>query len=669
MITGSASVAGYKGTVSSILGGTFDNISTILGNAGSTLMLPPNLMIQSNLMVGGTLDTTITGIVSGTGHVINTGHTLFGTGTITAPLDINAGALHPGTASGPGTLTATNVTFAAGGVYQPDLSGTGSSVLDATMGTVTLGGNAVLSPDLVANFQPMMNQSFVVLKATTLMGTFQGLPDGAPVIASGQAFKVNYVTSSGPVGPHGEPPTSLAQVVLTRTTYVTRSVVQIVPNQPAFGQPVTVTISVSWPIPPANANGTTPSGNVKIREDGSVVAIMVLISGSAMMTSSDLTPGPHSFGADYTDTLLVANSQPSSALPTMVTVGPPAHSADLAFGGAGGHVRVEQFDQQVVADFTPFGAAYTGPVTVALGDIRHIGVKDLVVAAAVGNPNVKIYDGAAFAKGTFDPATPDASALASFFPYAQQFNVGATVAVGDIENNGFLDIVTGADVGNPDVRVYRGKDLATGTFNPTGASLIAQWFAYGLNFNVGANVAVGDVNKDGFADVVTGATAGNPHVKVYSGKAIATGTFSNANPDASLLAQVFPYALQFNVGAYVAVGDILGDGYGDLITGSSVGNPDVRVYSGKAIANGTFDPNASQLDQFYAYALNQNIGATVAAADVEKTGKADLVVGSTADPRFRVFQGNAQGVEPPTVLSGDLSNIQGFGGGGLFVGA
>jgi hypothetical protein len=238
--------------------------------------------------------------------------------------------------------------------------------------------------------------------------------------------------------------------------------------------------------------------------------------------------------------------------------------------------------------------------------------------------------------------------------------------VGDVNGDGFADMVTGATVGNPDVRVYNGKDIANHTFNPDGSSLLAQWFPYALQFNVGANVAVGDVNKDGFADIVTGATAGNPDVRVYNGKDIAHHTFNPTG--SSLLAQFFPYALQFNVGAFVAVGDVNGDGFGDVITGASIGNPDVRVYSGQAIAQATFNnanPDASRLDQFYAFTLGQNIGASVAAADIEHTGKADIVTGSTTAPTYRVVRGD---VHASTVLENTLSG-PGFDGGGLFVGA
>jgi hypothetical protein len=188
-----------------------------------------------------------------------------------------------------------------------------------------------------------------------------------------------------------------------------------------------------------------------------------------------------------------------------------------------------------------------------------------------------------------------------------------------------------------------------------------------LQFNVGANVAVGDVNGDGYADVVTGATAGNPDVRVYSGQDIAHGTFDPTGK--SLLAQFFAYGLNFNVGAFVAVGDTTGSGFGDVITGASAGNPDVHVYSGQAIANHTFDsnhPEASLRDQFFAYGLNFNIGAAVASADLENTGKFDILTGASAgSPHYRVVKGTATRTQPLALYEGLPTDLQG----GITVGA
>jgi uncharacterized protein YkwD len=255
----------------------------------------------------------------------------------------------------------------------------------------------------------------------------------------------------------------------------------------------------------------------------------------------------------------------------------------FALGGAPGRVQVRRdSDGSLMTEFAPYGSAYTGPISVAVGDINGDGFPDLVTGAAAGNPDVRVYDGRAFANGTFNPDNPNASLLAQWFPYALQFNVGANVAVGDIEHDGYADIVTGATAGNPDVRVYSGKDIANGQFNPNGSSLLAHWFAYGLNFNVGTFVAVGDTNGDGYGDVITGASAGSPHVKVVDGRALATGTFDPVNPDASLLTQFFAFAMQVNVGAAVAAADFEGNGQFDILIGSSSGSPHYRVVPANA---------------------------------------------------------------------------------------
>jgi uncharacterized protein (TIGR03118 family) len=338
----------------------------------------------------------------------------------------------------------------------------------------------------------------------------------------------------------------------------------------------------------------------------------------------------------------------------------------FAVGGEPGRVQVRNIsDGSLVASFAPYGAAYTGPVSVAVGDVNKDGFPDIVTGAMIGNPHVKVFDGKAIHNGTFDASNPDGSLLASFFAYGQQFHVGVNVAVGHVNGDGFADIVTGATFGNPHVKVYNSAAIADGTFaaNPE-AKVIASFFAYTLNGNLGANVAAGDVTHSGFADIITGATSGNPHVKVYSGQAVAKRTLSGRNPDANLRASFLAFALNTNLGANVAAGDTTGAGFSDIIAGSSRGS-EVKVFSGKAIANGVFQgsaPDASRLDQFFAADAPTATGVRVAAADFAGDNKAEILTGFvTTTANFRVVRANAIGTKPPALpgLESVIAEIQG----------
>ena len=77
-----------------------------------------------------------------------------------------------------------------------------------------------------------------------------------------------------------------------------------------------------------------------------------------------------------------------------------------------------------------------------------------------------------------------------------------------MNGDGKAEIVTGPGQGaRPQVRVFdeRGK-------------LESQFFAYGKNLRSGVNVAAGDLNGDGKAEIVTGpGQGGGPHIRMFNG--------------------------------------------------------------------------------------------------------------------------------------------------------
>jgi uncharacterized protein DUF4394/VCBS repeat protein/FG-GAP repeat protein len=273
-------------------------------------------------------------------------------------------------------------------------------------------------------------------------------------------------------------------------------------------------------------------------------------------------------------------------------------SLAVAGAGPGGGPHVKVFDPSTgaaVASFFAFDPSFTGGVRVALGDINGDGVADIVVGAGPGGgPHVRVIDGKT---GTQLPGP-----IGSFFAFDPSFTGGVYVAAGDVDGDGFQDVIVGAGPGGgPHVRAFSGKD----------GTELASFFAYDPAFSGGVRVAAADINLDGRAEIVTGAgPGGGAHVRVFDGTGapFSSGAFSNS---------FFAYPPSFTGGVFVAAGDVNGDGIPDIITGAGPGGgPHVRAFSGK---------DGSELASFFAYEAAFTGGVTVGVADANNDGRYEIL--------------------------------------------
>ena len=143
---------------------------------------------------------------------------------------------------------------------------------------------------------------------------------------------------------------------------------------------------------------------------------------------------------------------------------------------------------EILKSFFAFDHSFTGGVFVAVEDLNSDGILDIIAGAGPGGgPEVRIFDGTNF------------NLLKSFYAYDKSFTGGVSVSSADLNNDGILDLVTGAGPGGaPHVKVFDG---VTG-------DIINQWFAYPISFTGGVFVAAGDIGNDGTIEVVTGAGPG-----------------------------------------------------------------------------------------------------------------------------------------------------------------
>jgi len=195
----------------------------------------------------------------------------------------------------------------------------------------------------------------------------------------------------------------------------------------------------------------------------------------------------------------------------------------------------------------------------------------------------------------------------SFYAYSSAYTGGVRVAIGDVNGDGYADLITGTGVGGgPHIKVFdlRGGQPVT----------IASFFAFEPTFMGGVYVATGDINADGYADVIVGAgQTGGPRVKVFNGAAgYAINTIAPAM-------DFFAYDPIFTGGVTVSAGNRDTQPGDEVITGAGVGGgPNIR----------SFNAAGQLIDNFFAFSTGITSGIFIAAGYVDSDGTADIIAGT-----------------------------------------
>jgi len=267
------------------------------------------------------------------------------------------------------------------------------------------------------------------------------------------------------------------------------------------------------------------------------------------------------------------------------------------------------------SEFSAYGAQQYG-VNVTCGNMDGDGMADILTGpgpGAIYGPHVRGFRG-------------DGTQLAglNFLAYGTK-KYGVNVAGGDLDNDGMDEIITGAGPGavfGPHVRAFD-YDGTSPVVPVPGVS----YFSYGTP-KWGVNVTAGDIDGDGYAEIVTGAGPGavyGPHVRGWN----VDGETVAAIPAVSYLA----YGSR-KFGVNVGCGDVDGDGAHEIMTA-----PGPSVFFSAHIRGWNYDGlSVSPLPglSFLAWDnASARYGARVSSgADLDENGRDELVVGPGPDPAF-----------------------------------
>jgi hypothetical protein len=199
----------------------------------------------------------------------------------------------------------------------------------------------------------------------------------------------------------------------------------------------------------------------------------------------------------------------------------------------------------------------------------------------------------------------------SFFGYS-------VASAGDVNSDGYADAIVGAySYGSGAGRAY----IYYG-----GASMdnVAEVTLPGSGYRFGTSVAAaGDVNADGFADVIVGAEAYSSNTGqayIYYGG----GSSMDTDADVTMTGQASQNYFGFSV---ASAGDVNGDGFADAIVGGHryfFGTGRAYIYYGGSLMN----PNPDADVIMDGESTSQSFGYSVASAgDVNGDGYADAIVG------------------------------------------
>jgi len=300
-------------------------------------------------------------------------------------------------------------------------------------------------------------------------------------------------------------------------------------------------------------------------------------------------------------------------------------------------------------------SARFGSCVATAGDVNGDGYDDVIVGAILAR-RAWVYLGSPTDLET-DPAwTATSNQANSYFG-------GAVSTAGDVNGDGYDDILVGAylyDAGqNNEGRVWAFYG------SPTGPSPTSNWNVQGNSdgARLGNSVSTaGDVNGDGYDDVILGAYTWTSSLYPNTGFAYVYHGSASGLPTSADWSRLV-YQPNANFGRSVSTaGDVNGDGYSDVVVGApgwDGGDGAVFLYLGSNSGLG------SSVNQQHEGSGGGNFGWSVATAgDVDGDGYGDVLVGqplaSSNRGLARILSGSPSGLQLNDGKPGESGDLLGW---------
>jgi fibronectin-binding autotransporter adhesin len=305
------------------------------------------------------------------------------------------------------------------------------------------------------------------------------------------------------------------------------------------------------------------------------------------------------------------NPEATDSESTLIYQGIYVISPGISLPGRGAMPALRVFDiaTGVETSINAYEPTYRKSIRVATGDINGDGYDDIITSTITGNGRIRVFDGRTGERLSIG----EQMELAAF---PERGAKGAFVASADVNGDGRDDIIVGSGYragGTPKLRVFSGL----------GGEMLLDTVPFAAKFRGGVRVAAGDVNGDGLADIITSQGVGGNDVRITSGVSTTVlSSFEVGGP-------------RYRGGVFVAAAeDLNDDGRADLVLGRDRGATIIETFS---ITEGS----ATKLSSFIPFAANYRLGVRVAVADINLDGVADIIAasGGLNQSKVKIFDG------------------------------